>query len=57
MEEGTTQEKEDRQKKVYAWCDSTRNKEPKEKKGTLSKPRHRGGGFGKSSESRDSGNI
>ena len=29
------------------------NKEPKKKKGTLSKPRHRGGRFGKSSESRD----
>ena len=29
------------------------NKEPKKKKGTLWKPRPRGGGFGKSSESRD----
>ena len=29
------------------------NKEPKKKKGTLSKPRPRGGVFGKSSESRD----
>lgn len=29
------------------------NVEPKKKKGTLSKPRPRGGGFGKLSESRD----
>ena len=29
------------------------NKEPKKKKGTLWKSRPRGGGFGKSSESRD----
>ena len=29
------------------------NVEPKKKKGTLSKPRPRGGGFGKSSESGD----
>ena len=53
MEEGTTQEKEGRQKKVYAWCDSTKNVEPKKKKGTLGKPGSRGGRFGKSSESRD----
>ena len=53
MEEGTTQEKEGRQKKVYAWCDSTKNVEPKKKKGTLLKYRPRGGMFGKSSESRD----
>ena len=53
MEEGTTQEKEGRQKKVYAWCDSTKNVEPKKKKGTLWKSRPRGGRFGKSSESRD----
>ena len=53
MEEGSTQEKEGRQKKLYAWCDSTRNKEPKKKKGTLCKSEHRGGWFGKSSKSRD----
>ena len=29
------------------------NIEPKKKKGTLCKSEHRGGGFGKSSESRD----
>ena len=29
------------------------NVEPKKKKGTLCKSEHRGGGFGKSSESRD----
>lgn len=46
MEEETTQEKEGRQKKVYAWCDGTRNKEPKKKKGTLWKSRPRGGGLG-----------
>ena len=57
MEEGTTQEKEGRQKKVYAWCDSTKNVEPKKKKGTLAKIADRGGGFGKSSESRDITNI
>lgn len=33
------------------------NVEPKKKKGTLWKSGSRGGGFGKSSESRDSGNI
>ena len=33
------------------------NKEPKKKKGTLWKPRPRGGRFGKSSESRDIINI
>ena len=53
MEEGTTQEKQGRHKVVYPWCDSTRNKEPKKKKGTLCKPEHRGGGFEKFSKSGD----
>ena len=53
MEEGTTQEKEGRQKTVYTWCDGTKNVEPKKKKGTLCKSGSSGGRFGKSSESRD----
>lgn len=46
MEEGATQEKYGDERVLYAWCDSTRNKEPKKKKGTLWKIGSRGGGFG-----------
>ena len=53
MEEGTTQEKYGDERVLYTWCDSTRNVEPKKKKGTLCKSEHMWGGFGKSSESRD----
>ena len=43
MEEGTTQEKDDGERVLYTWCDSTRNVEPKKKKGTLGKPDSSGG--------------
>lgn len=45
MEEGTTQEKYGDERVLYTWCDSTRNVEPKKKKGTLGKPGTRGGGL------------
>lgn len=57
MEEGTTQEKYGDERVLYAWCDGTRNVEPKKKKGTLCKSEHRGGRFGKSSESGNSDNT
>ena len=47
MEEGTTQEKHGDERVLYTWCDSTKNVEPKKKKGTLGKPGSRGGRFGK----------
>ena len=46
MEEGTTQEKYGDERVLYTWCDSTKNVEPKKKKGTLWKPGSRGGRFG-----------
>lgn len=55
MEKKQQQQEKVEDRKVYSiWRDRTReNKEPKKKKGTLWKSRPMGGGFGKSSESRD----